>query len=160
MTIIGFEKRTDGTANLLVFDPMFRDSAEIIKLVGKKFTPKNPSDLLRAYRRSARYLRKYNEFEVMKQVNRTVIWLSYSDCLRLTPPDRSTKWLAEQRWKLMRRQRYCRTWVEISKGSDYLLYTWICIASHYIVLGGDHPNWERGRPGKLSSILVSEKGWL
>jgi hypothetical protein len=96
MTIIGFEKKTDGTANLLVFDPMFHDSAEIIKLVGKKFTHKNPSDLLRAYRRSVKYLRKYNEFEVMKQVNRTDIWLSYPDCLRLTPSDRVAKRRAEQ----------------------------------------------------------------
>jgi zinc finger-containing ubiquitin peptidase 1 len=66
MTIIGFERKKDGTANLLVFDPMFRDSTEVIKLIGKKFIHKNPPDLLRAYRRSVKYLRKYNEFEVMK----------------------------------------------------------------------------------------------
>ena len=66
MTIVGFEKKKDGSANLLVFDPMFHDSTAIVKLIGKKITHKNSSDLLRAYRRSIKYLRKYNEFEILK----------------------------------------------------------------------------------------------
>jgi hypothetical protein len=66
MTIIGIEKKRDGAVNLLVFDPMFRDSNDVIKLIGQDFTHKNPSGLLRAYRRPTKYLRRYNEFELLK----------------------------------------------------------------------------------------------
>jgi hypothetical protein len=63
MTIVGFEKKTDGTVNLLVFDPMFRESCDVIK---QSFKHENPWKLLRAYRRTVKYLRKHNEFEVLR----------------------------------------------------------------------------------------------
>ncbi|KAF5879623.1 putative peptidase family c78 protein [Botrytis fragariae] len=66
MTIIGFEKLTDGTKNLLVFDPMFHDSSKVVKLVGGPARSKHPSDLLKAYRRGNKYLKRYNEFELLK----------------------------------------------------------------------------------------------
>jgi hypothetical protein len=66
MTIVGFEKKTDGTRNLIVFDPMFHDASNIIKLIGRTFVHKDPEDLLKAYRRGNRYLKKYNEFELLK----------------------------------------------------------------------------------------------
>jgi len=66
MTIIGLEKRTDGSRNLIVFDPMFHDASNVLKLVGTSFTHKAPADLLTAYRRGVKYLRKYNEFEILK----------------------------------------------------------------------------------------------
>lgn len=66
MTIIGFEKKKDGTANMLVFDPMFRDSNEVVKLIGRNFSLKYPALLLKAYRRSPKYLQKYNEFEILR----------------------------------------------------------------------------------------------
>lgn len=68
MTIIGFEKKKDGTKNLLVFDPMFRDASNVTKYVGRDrpFSHKSAGDLLRAYRRDLTYLRKYNEFETLK----------------------------------------------------------------------------------------------
>jgi hypothetical protein len=66
MTIIGFEQKKDGSKNLLVFDPMFHDASEILKLVGNTFKHKYPQDLLKAYRRGTKYLQKYNEFEILK----------------------------------------------------------------------------------------------
>jgi zinc finger-containing ubiquitin peptidase 1 len=66
MTIIGFEKKKDGTANILVFDPNFHDSSDVVQLIGRNFSHKNPAILLKAYQRSVRYLRRYNEFEVLR----------------------------------------------------------------------------------------------
>ena len=66
MTIIGFEKKRDGTANILVFDPMFHDSSEIVQLIGNDFSHESPAVFLKAYQRSVRYLRKYNEFEILR----------------------------------------------------------------------------------------------
>jgi hypothetical protein len=67
MTIIGFEKKRDGSKNLIVFDPMFHDASKILRLVdAPRFKHKMPGELLKAYRRGVRYLRKYNEFEVLK----------------------------------------------------------------------------------------------
>ncbi|KAF4634667.1 hypothetical protein G7Y89_g3448 [Cudoniella acicularis] len=68
MTIVGFERRSDGTKDILVFDPMFHDAPNITKLIGQRFTHKAPADALKAYRRGVPYLRKYNEFELLKFV--------------------------------------------------------------------------------------------
>lgn len=67
MTIVGFERKLDGSKNLLVFDPMFHDAPDVIKLLGKKsFSVKNPAQFLRAYRRNTKYLKKYRAFEVLR----------------------------------------------------------------------------------------------
>jgi len=67
MTIVGFEQKQDGSKNLIVFDPMFHDNANVLRLVGNgNFKTKSPADMLRAYRRGVKYLRKYNEFEILK----------------------------------------------------------------------------------------------
>jgi zinc finger-containing ubiquitin peptidase 1 len=66
MTIIGFEKKKDGTAYILVFDPLFHDSSDVVQLIGKNFSHKRPAVLLKAYQQPIRYLRKYSEFEVLK----------------------------------------------------------------------------------------------
>ncbi|KAJ8064515.1 hypothetical protein OCU04_006847 [Sclerotinia nivalis] len=68
MTIIGFEKQIDGTKNLLVFDPMFHDASKVVKFVGGTVHHKHPGDLLKAYRRGNKYLKRYNEFELLKYV--------------------------------------------------------------------------------------------
>ncbi|KAL1886361.1 hypothetical protein Plec18167_000291 [Paecilomyces lecythidis] len=69
LTIIGFEVREDGSANLLVFDPMFRTSPAIEKLIGTTVRPSaNPARLMRAYRRGTSYLRKFKAFEILKLV--------------------------------------------------------------------------------------------
>jgi len=66
MTIVGFEQKRDGSKNLIVFDPMFHDASHVTRLVGQKFTHKDPEGILKAYRRGAKYLRKYNEFELLR----------------------------------------------------------------------------------------------
>jgi hypothetical protein len=66
MTIVGFERKIDGSKNLLVFDPMFHDAESLIKLVGRRFKHRAPEDALKAYRRGVKYLKRYNEFELLK----------------------------------------------------------------------------------------------
>lgn len=67
LTIVGLEKQMDGRLNLLVFDPSFRDSGKIRRLVGTMFgqRPTAVGDTLQPYRRGSSYLRRYAEFEVL-----------------------------------------------------------------------------------------------
>ncbi|KGO39900.1 Peptidase C78, ubiquitin fold modifier-specific peptidase 1/ 2 [Penicillium expansum] len=66
MTIIGFEIRDNGSANLLVFDPMFKTSPAMERLIGAFVKPSDPTRLLKAYRRGTPYLQKYKIFELLK----------------------------------------------------------------------------------------------
>ncbi|KAH9909816.1 peptidase family C78-domain-containing protein [Xylariomycetidae sp. FL2044] len=66
LTIVGLEKRTNNTAELLVFDPMFRDPSSITCHVGRRFVHRHPDDALKLYRRGNKYLKKYTEFEILK----------------------------------------------------------------------------------------------
>lgn len=73
LTIIGFERKVNGARNLLVFDPMFHDAPGVSRLVGEEVGGKlgkgvEAEDLLRAYRRGSRYLKRYNEFEILRLV--------------------------------------------------------------------------------------------
>ena len=67
MTIVGFERSREGQANLLVFDPSVRDPSVVKDLVGRKVhRPDLKADnALEPYRRGNKYLRRYNEFEVL-----------------------------------------------------------------------------------------------
>jgi hypothetical protein len=66
MTIVGFEIRDDGSANLLVFDPMFKTSPAMERMLGNFVSPHDPTRLLKAYRRGTPYLQKYKMFELLK----------------------------------------------------------------------------------------------
>ncbi|KAI9887770.1 MAG: hypothetical protein M1823_000411 [Watsoniomyces obsoletus] len=74
MTIVGFERRTDGSRNLLVFDPMFKPSPGMARLVMTQAGRENNSrprsgsirDLLKAYRKGEGYLKKFHAFETMQ----------------------------------------------------------------------------------------------
>lgn len=66
LTIIGLEVRANGSRNLLVFDPMFKPSPGISRLIGAQFRTAAPEKLLKAYRRGESILRKYETFEVLK----------------------------------------------------------------------------------------------
>lgn len=67
MTIVGFERKRDGSKNLIVFDPMYHDASNVMRLVNAPpFIHKAPADVLKAYRRGLKYLKKYNEFEILK----------------------------------------------------------------------------------------------
>lgn len=77
MTIVGFQKSVDGGRELLVFDPMFHDSPMVLRLADvlrdggeegsrERVSVRKAEELLRAYRRGSKYLRKYGEFEVLR----------------------------------------------------------------------------------------------
>ena len=66
LTIVGIEKRTDGSRELLVFDPMFQDSISLTKYIDRVFKHKSPDVALKLYRRGSKYLRKYSEFELLR----------------------------------------------------------------------------------------------
>ncbi|KAI9881370.1 MAG: hypothetical protein M1830_003377 [Pleopsidium flavum] len=66
LTIVGFEKRKNGTRNLLVFDPIFKPSPGIQRLIGTNFRATSPERLLKAYRRGETYLGRYRNFELLK----------------------------------------------------------------------------------------------
>lgn len=66
MTIVGIEKQRDGKANLLVFDPMFRDASVITQRAGRKFKYKYADTAMNAYRRGHKYLKRFREFEVLR----------------------------------------------------------------------------------------------
>ncbi|WEW56289.1 hypothetical protein PRK78_001732 [Emydomyces testavorans] len=68
LTIVGLELRKNDSVNLLVFDPMFKTSPAIQRLIGTKVRCANPGRILKAHRRSSGYLRRYNEFEILKYV--------------------------------------------------------------------------------------------
>ncbi|KGY14906.1 hypothetical protein PABG_12181 [Paracoccidioides brasiliensis Pb03] len=68
LTVVGFETHKNGSTNLLVFDPMFKTSPAIERLIGTRVKSQDPGRLLKAYRRGFGYLQKYKEFEILKYV--------------------------------------------------------------------------------------------
>lgn len=68
LTIVGFERRTDGSNDLIVFDPMFQDSITLTKSIDRVFHHNSPDAALKLYRRGSKYLRKYHEFEILRWV--------------------------------------------------------------------------------------------
>ncbi|KAL8976058.1 MAG: hypothetical protein Q9177_006925, partial [Variospora cf. flavescens] len=66
LTIIGMELRNSGSRNLLVFDPSFKPSPGIQRLIGSRFRASAPEKLLKAYRRGDGYLSKHASFESLK----------------------------------------------------------------------------------------------
>ncbi|KFH46223.1 Zinc finger protein-like protein [Hapsidospora chrysogenum ATCC 11550] len=67
LTIVGFERPKEGKPNLLIFSPSYRDSSIVRGLVGEtaQMAGSKAAYLLEPYRRGNRYLRKYNEFELL-----------------------------------------------------------------------------------------------
>ena len=65
LTVVGFEERVSGRCNLLVFDPMYRTSPAVKRLVGTRFRAKQPEKLLKAYRRGPDYLKRHQNFEFL-----------------------------------------------------------------------------------------------
>jgi hypothetical protein len=66
VTIVGFEIGKNGNANLIVFDPMFKTSPAVLRLIEQTGNPSDPSRILKAWRRGVPYLQKYKDFEVLK----------------------------------------------------------------------------------------------
>lgn len=110
MTVIGIERRVDTSRDLLVFDPMFRDSPTVTDLIGQQvevdskggkagkgekrygkssskggWGGKTTGDLLKAYRRDGKYLGRYGAFELLK----------------LTPPESQMGDVEESGWEAL-----------------------------------------------------------
>ncbi|KAK2765902.1 hypothetical protein FQN54_007417 [Arachnomyces sp. PD_36] len=62
------ELRTNGNANLLVFDPMFKTSPAMRRLIGGAVKSPESTQIMRAYRRGGAYLQKYRAFETLQLV--------------------------------------------------------------------------------------------
>ena len=71
MTIVGIEKRKGGSRSLLVFDPAYNPSREMLKLLSLPSTTNGiePSmSLIKPYRRGKKYLKRYHAFETLRFV--------------------------------------------------------------------------------------------
>ncbi|POS85244.1 hypothetical protein EPUL_001798 [Erysiphe pulchra] len=66
MTIVGFEKRSDGSKNLIVFDPRYFDSTKIVELIDRASINVRSDAFLGAYRKGIGYLKRFKEFEILK----------------------------------------------------------------------------------------------
>ncbi|KAI9721476.1 MAG: hypothetical protein M1812_002238 [Candelaria pacifica] len=89
LTIIGLEKRKDGSRNLLVFDPSFKTSPGICRLIDTTFKRASSERLLKPHRRGEVQLRKHSEFELLKYVTVSIKLTSsepvlHADFRRLT----------------------------------------------------------------------------
>jgi hypothetical protein len=65
LSIIGFERRRDGTCNLLVYDPMYNTSPAMHKLLGRKNIKTARPEVLWSYRRVPKQLKRHAAFEVL-----------------------------------------------------------------------------------------------
>ncbi|KAF2208404.1 hypothetical protein CERZMDRAFT_49398 [Cercospora zeae-maydis SCOH1-5] len=65
MSIVGLERRRDGSRNLLVFDSSFKTSKPMRLLADGRRANLTVSDLLKPYRRSDHSLSKWDEFELL-----------------------------------------------------------------------------------------------
>lgn len=66
MTIVGMEKRKNGSRNLLVFDPAYCPSREMLRTVSEDRDFKYSDSLVKPYRRGKDYLRNFNAFEILR----------------------------------------------------------------------------------------------
>lgn len=65
MTIVGIEKRKNGSRNLLVFDPAYCPSKKMLRIVSGHRDLKYSDSLVKPYRRGKMYLRRFNAFETL-----------------------------------------------------------------------------------------------
>lgn len=86
MTIVGFEIRDQGNANILVFDPTFQTPSVIKHATATKIKKPESSRILKVYRKDICYLKKYQAFELLKYAPSFPLITSLSDRSRLLPP--------------------------------------------------------------------------
>ncbi|KAL4917909.1 DUF1671-domain-containing protein [Aspergillus aurantiobrunneus] len=68
MTMVGFEIRDQGRANILVFDPMFKSPSVIKHATNTKIKTSEPARILTGYRKGVNYLQKYQTFELLNEM--------------------------------------------------------------------------------------------
>ena len=67
MTVVGLILNEDKSRDLVVFDPSFYPTPEMIRMRRTKLlaSPTNLTNLILPYLRGAKYLAKYDEFELL-----------------------------------------------------------------------------------------------
>ncbi|PVI02794.1 DUF1671-domain-containing protein, partial [Periconia macrospinosa] len=65
ITVVGFERRHDGSRNLMVFDPMYSTSPAMHRLIGRKNIKTARPEVMWNYRRVAKQLKKHAAFEIL-----------------------------------------------------------------------------------------------
>jgi len=65
LTIVGIERRRDGSRSLLVFDPAYDPPADLQTVIPTGTEKRQSKSILKAYRRDERYLRRYRAFETL-----------------------------------------------------------------------------------------------
>ncbi|UJO19362.1 Zinc finger-containing ubiquitin peptidase 1 [Fulvia fulva] len=65
MTIVGIERKHDGSRNLLVFDSSFATSKPMMRLIDGRKAQASIDNLLKVYRRSDVSLTRWSEFEIL-----------------------------------------------------------------------------------------------
>lgn len=71
MTIVGIEKRKGGSRSLLVFDPAYNPSKEMLRMLNPASATNGtePSmSLIKPYRRGEKYLKRFRAFETLRLV--------------------------------------------------------------------------------------------
>ncbi|CAD6587067.1 MAG: hypothetical protein ASARMPRED_002982 [Alectoria sarmentosa] len=71
MTVVGIEKRKDGSRSLLVFDPAYNPSKEMLRMLNPASATNvtEPSmSLIKPYRRGEKYLKRFRAFETLRLV--------------------------------------------------------------------------------------------
>ena len=65
LTVVGLEKRHDGSRALLVFDPGYRPPKGLKRIIAENTTLEHSKTILKAYRKEEKYLRRYRAFETL-----------------------------------------------------------------------------------------------
>jgi hypothetical protein len=63
---VGIEKRQNGEANLLVFDPKYHNVDKISRAIEGDIPATGRESFLEFYRRGQSYLERYSEFELLE----------------------------------------------------------------------------------------------
>ncbi|KAF2095198.1 DUF1671-domain-containing protein [Rhizodiscina lignyota] len=66
LTIVGLEKRRNGSRNLVVFDPMYKTTPALVKLLGRSDISLPHSMAMESCRRWPKNLARYDSFEIFK----------------------------------------------------------------------------------------------
>lgn len=66
MTVVGMEKHKNGSRNLLVFDPAYCPSKEMLRIVSENRDLEYSDALVKPYRRGKKYFGSFNAFETLR----------------------------------------------------------------------------------------------
>jgi hypothetical protein len=67
LTIVGFERRIDGSRNVVVLDPLYTTNRAMLRLieVGPRNVKRGKMEFMEIYRRGSRVLRRHSDYEIL-----------------------------------------------------------------------------------------------